>query len=78
MTQKIERDTLHRIADELTVRKYDSSVELSKSNYFSKWASEFSQGDEELEQRLFDENDEITGLMYRIAKKYGIEVFEEA
>jgi len=78
MTQKIERDTLHRIADELTVRKYDPTVVLSKSNYFSKWAAEFSPGDEELEQKLFDENDEMTRFLYQIAKKHGIEVFEEA
>jgi len=74
--QKIERDTIHRIADELTIRKYDSAVELSKSYYFSKWASEFSQGDEDIEQRLFDENDEITKFVYKLAKKYGIEIEE--
>ena len=77
MTQRIEIDTLHRIADELTVRKYDSTVVLSKSYYFSKWASEFSLGDEFMEQKLFDENDEMTGFLYQVAKKYGIEVFEE-
>ncbi|MFA6335972.1 MAG: hypothetical protein WCX48_10580 [Bacteroidales bacterium] len=75
--QKIERDTLHRIADELTVKKYDSSVELSKNYWFSKWAAEFSHGDEDIEQRLFDEDDAMTGLMYDLATKYGIEVYQE-
>ena len=75
--QKIERDTFHRIADELTIKKYDGTIVLSENYRFSKWAAEFSKGDEDLEQRLFDENDAITGLMYDLANKYGIEVYEE-
>ncbi len=75
--QRVEKYTIHRFADELTVRKYDPNVALSKDYWFSKWASEFAKGDEELEQKLFDENDEMTGLMYELFKKYGFEVYEE-
>ena len=75
--QRIEIDTLHRIADELTVRKYDPTATLSKSHGFSQWAEDFSKGDETLEQKLFDENDESTGLLYDLANKYGIEIVED-
>lgn len=75
--QRIERDTLHRLADELTMRNHDRFHILSKSYVFSQWAEDFSKGDEYREQRLFDENDAMTGLMYDLAKKYGIEVYEE-
>ena len=70
--QKIERDTLHRLADELTMRNHDRFHILSKSYVFSQWVEDFSKGDEDLEQRLFDENDEMTGVLYALAKKYGI------
>ena len=77
VTQRIERTTIHRLADEITVRKYDPNAVLSKNYWFSKWASEFSKGDEVLEQKLFDENDKMTGLMYELVRKYGFEVYEE-
>jgi hypothetical protein len=74
--QRIERDTIHRIADELVIRQYDETVVLSTSYDFSAWVFEFA-GDEDWEQRLYDEQDEMTGLLYELAKKYGIEVYEE-
>lgn len=75
--QKIERDTLHRIADEIIARNHDKNATLSKSYGFSAWAAEFSQGDDDLEQRLFDEQDAMTAVMYDQARKYGIEVYED-
>ncbi len=75
--QKIERDTLHRIADELTIRKYNRYYILSRTDGFTQWAERYSKGDDDLEQRLYDENDEMTRTLYALAKKYSIEVFEE-
>ena len=75
--QTIERDTIHRIADIITVKNYDKNAELSKAYGFSAFVFEFCKGDEELEQKLFDENDEITGIIYGAMKANNVEIFED-
>lgn len=76
--QKIERTTVHRIADTIVAKKYESNAEFGiHGKSFSNWAFEYSNGNEELEQKLFDEQDEMTGIIYDCMRKYGVEIYEE-
>jgi hypothetical protein len=76
--QKIDRLTIHRMADTITAKKYDKNAEFGiTGEAFSNWAFEYANGNEELERKLFDEQDEMTGLMYDLVRKYGVEVVEE-
>jgi len=76
MIQQIESDTIHRIADIITVKNYDKNAELSKAYGFSAFVFEFCKGDEEKEQKMFDENDEITKIIYAAMKANNVEIVD--
>ncbi len=76
--QKIDRLTIHRMADTIVAKKYDKEAEFEiTGKSFSDWAFEYANGDEELEQKLFDEQDEMTGIMYACMRKYEVKIIEE-
>jgi len=76
--QKIDRLTTHRIADTIVAKKYDQTAEFGiTGRAFSDWAFEYAKGDEELEQRLFDEQDEMINTIMRCMKKYNVEIVDE-
>lgn len=76
--QKIDRLTIHRIADTIVAKKYDNEVEFGiVGKSFSDWAFEYAKGNEALEENLFDEQDEMTRVVYACMKKYGVEIVDE-
>ena len=37
---------------------------------------EYAKGNEELEQRLFDKQDKMAGMVYELMKKYEVEIVD--
>lgn len=75
--QTINKLTIHRLADTIIAKNYDQTAEFGiTGKAFSEWAFEYAEGDEELEQKLFDEQDEMTGILYNLMSKYEVEIID--